>query len=91
VLGVLAREVPVTPVGPEALANGVPIAEALVQAGLASSKSDARRGLQQRGFSVNGIPVAEPDRRLGGADLLAGRYIMLQKGKKTYALLALPA
>jgi tyrosyl-tRNA synthetase len=91
VLGVLAGEVPVAALAPDALAGGVPLVDALVQAGLATSKGDARRGLQQKGFSVNGEPVAEADRRLSADDLLAGRYIMLQKGRKTYAMLALPA
>jgi tyrosyl-tRNA synthetase len=87
VLGVLAGELPTAPVDPGALAAGVPLLDALVQAGLASSKGDARRGLQQCGFSVNGEPVGEVDRRLGADDLLADRYIMLQKGRKTYAML----
>jgi tyrosyl-tRNA synthetase len=87
VLSVLADEVPTVPVQAAAIAEGVPLVDALLQAGLASSKSDARRGLQQRGFSVNGEPVAEADRKLGTDDLVAGRFIVLQKGKKNYAML----
>jgi len=36
---------------------------------------------------VNGEPVAEADRKLGTDDLVAGRFIVLQKGKKNYAML----
>lgn len=60
--------------------------DALVSAGLASSKADARRGLEQKGFSVNG-EVATSGRSLSDTDLLAGRYVVLQKGKKNYAML----
>ncbi|MGH7584801.1 MAG: tyrosine--tRNA ligase [Gemmatimonadales bacterium] len=87
VLEVIAGEVPTSALDPEALARGLPIADALVSAGLATSKADARRGIQQQGFSVNGIRLAEADRRLTAGDLLHGRYVVLQKGRKNYAML----
>jgi tyrosyl-tRNA synthetase len=62
-----------------------------VRAGLASSKAEARRGIQQGGFSVNGAPAGEVDRRLGPADILAGRFILLQKGRRHYALVSVGA
>jgi tyrosyl-tRNA synthetase len=88
VLAVLEHEVPTASVAAGALSAGLPVVDALVQVGLASSKGDARRGLQQRGFSVNGEPIAEAERKLGVADLLAGRFVLLQKGKKNYAMLS---
>ncbi len=86
VFEVLAQEIPVARL-PRAEVEGLPLLDGLVRAGLASSKGDARRGIQGGGFSVNGEPVRAPERRLGAADLLAGRWVMLQKGRKTYALL----
>ena len=70
----------------ESLVTGVALAEALVAAGLAASKSEARRGLEQSGFAVNGEKITDPARVLGPADLKGGKYILLQKGKKNYAL-----
>jgi tyrosyl-tRNA synthetase len=87
VLEVIAGEVPTSALDPEALVRGMPIADALVSAGLATSKADARRGIQQQGFSVNGIRLAEADRRLTAGDLLHGRYVVLQKGRKNYAMM----
>ena len=58
-----------------------------MKVGLASSKGDARRGIQGKGFSLNGAPIEAADRALSSADLLAGRYVMLQKGKRSYAVL----
>jgi tyrosyl-tRNA synthetase len=87
VLAVLENEVPTAQVAGSVLAEGLPVVEALVQVGLASSKGDARRGLQQRGFSVNGDPVTQAERKLGVADLIAGRFVVLQRGKKNYAML----
>jgi tyrosyl-tRNA synthetase len=88
VLAVLAEELPVAPL-PRAELEGLSVLDALVKAGLASSKGDARRGIQGKAFSVNGAPVAAPERTLGAADLLHGRYVMLQKGKRNHALLVL--
>ncbi len=82
----LADELQTTRLAPSRLADGLTLLDALVETGLAASKGDARRGLQQKGFSVNGVQQ-EADRPLGTDDLLAGSYVMLQKGKKNFALL----
>jgi len=85
----LEKEVPTATIAAIVLSEGLPVVDALVQVGLASSKSDARRGLQQRGFSVNGEPVSETERKLGVSDLIAGRFVVLQKGRKNYAMLSI--
>ena len=82
----LVDEIPTTRVTKESLIAGLSLAEALVTAGLAASKGEARRGLEQKGFSVNGEKVEDAGRGLGPADLKGGKYILLQKGKKNYAL-----
>ena len=82
----LVDEIPTTRVSKETLVAGLSLAEALVTVGLAASKSEARRGLEQKGFSVNGEKIEDPARGLGPADLKGGKYILLQKGKKNYAL-----
>jgi tyrosyl-tRNA synthetase len=86
VFQVLSQEIPSTRV-PGTEVEGMLVTEALVRAGLATSKGDARRGIQGNGFSVNGTTLTAPDRRLARADLLAGGYVLLQKGRKNYALL----
>ncbi len=86
VLRVLSREIPSVQL-PRGELLGLPVVDALVRSGLASSKSDARRGIAGRGFLLNGEPVAAPERNLGAGDLLHGAYVMLQKGKRNHALL----
>jgi len=85
-LALLAGEVPVQPVSRAELLGGMPVVDALVRAGLASSKADARRGLEAGGFSLNGERL-DAERAVGTNDLLGGRYLVLQKGKKNYAML----
>jgi tyrosyl-tRNA synthetase len=60
-----------------------------VETGLASSKAEARRGIQASGYSVNGARVVGADQSVGASELLADRYVALQKGKKNFAFLEL--
>jgi tyrosyl-tRNA synthetase len=68
------------------------VVELLVASGLASSKADARRGIQGRGFYLNDEPIETTDLRLG-EDQLQGppdnRFVILRKGKKNYVRLVL--
>jgi tyrosyl-tRNA synthetase len=88
VFQVLAAELPVARLARRAVA-GLSSVDALLQTGLASSKADARRGIEGRGFALNGETLTDPARTLSEADLLAGRYVLLQKGRKHHALLVM--
>jgi tyrosyl-tRNA synthetase len=67
--------------------GGLPIVDALVSAGLAKSKSDARRAAEQGGAYVNNRRVSGVDVRLTTADLASETVMVLRSGKKNYALL----
>jgi tyrosyl-tRNA synthetase len=89
VLAAVAAEVPTAALEPgEAIDTGVELAPVLVRSGLVSSLGEARRQLEQQGISVNGTK-AEPGRRLGTDDLLQGRWVLLRKGKRDWAVLDL--
>ena len=67
--------------------EGLGLLDAFVAAGLAGSKGEARRLVQQGGAYVNNRRLADADQRLTATDL-AGRSVMvLRSGKKRYALL----
>ncbi len=87
VFPVLAGEVSVTAVSPGEIADGLSLVDALARTPLASSKGDARRGIQGRGFAINGQKAEDVAQVLRPDDLLADRWILLKKGKKHYALL----
>jgi tyrosyl-tRNA synthetase len=59
--------------------------ELLVATALATSKSDARRLLQQGSVRANGTVIA-PGQGLDAASLLHGRFLLLRKGKRSYHL-----
>src|SRR5207244_10929610 len=79
----MAKEIPTASVS----ANTLGLVDALVQAGLAKSKSEARRQIEQGGVYVNQQRVKDVERTLDPSDWLAGGNLLLRKGKKDYALL----
>jgi tyrosyl-tRNA synthetase len=69
-----------------------PILEALLASGLASSKAEARRGIEGRGFYLNGQAIDRVDAMLGESDLHGPtdqQFVILRKGKKNYVRLVL--
>ena len=80
----LAKEIPTVAFE---TADGLTLVDAVVQEGLAKSKSEARRQIEQGGVYVNQQRVNDVDRKLDPSDWLAGRNLLLRKGKKDYALL----
>jgi tyrosyl-tRNA synthetase len=66
--------------------DGMALTELLVQTGLASSISDARRTINQGGLYLNNRRERDQARRVGMADLLHGRYLLVRRGAKTYHL-----
>ena len=64
-------------------AVGMGILDVMVTAGLAASKGEARRLVQQGGVSVNDVKVTDPAATLSDADFADGAAI-IKKGKKVY-------
>jgi tyrosyl-tRNA synthetase len=67
--------------------GGLPLVDALVKAGLAKSKSEARRSIQQGGIYMNNRRRTDVEMRLTLDDLASETVIVLRTGKKRYALL----
>ena len=67
--------------------DGLNIVEALVESGLAKSKSDGRRAVEQGGAYVNNRRVEGLTTQLTARDLASQAVMVLRSGKKKYALL----
>ncbi|MBF4460646.1 MULTISPECIES: tyrosine--tRNA ligase [unclassified Pseudoclavibacter] len=67
------------------VADGTPVAQALVDTGLAKSLGDARRGIAQGGVSLNNERVADEGAVVSASAALAGGVAVLRRGKKTLA------
>ena len=66
---------------------GVALVELLAESGLVTSRSAARQAITQGGVSLNGQREGDVDRRVVAADLLAGGYLVVRRGKRSYHLL----
>ncbi len=89
-LGEIFADVPSRELPADRLSGeGLSIIDALVEAGLVKSNSEARRAVTQGGAYVNNRRVDSLDRRLTAADLASESMVVLRAGKKRYALLRL--
>lgn len=51
------------------------------------SKGEARKLIQGGGVAVNKVKVTDTTQRICSSDLISGKYIVVQKGKKNYFLI----
>jgi tyrosyl-tRNA synthetase len=88
----LLPEMPECVIPDSEFGSGLSFVDVLVRSGLASSKSDARRGIIGKGFYLNGQVVAEPERMVRASDLQGPpgkQSATLRKGKKNYVKLVI--
>ena len=68
---------------------GTSLIDLLVSSGLCPSKGQARKDVEGGGIYVNNVRASEVSRTLTARDILFDRYVLLRKGKRTYAVLRL--
>ena len=66
---------------------GTPLIDVIVASGLTPSKGQARKDVEGGGIYLNNVRVSDHARAVTGNDLLFGKYLLLRKGKRTYAVL----
>ncbi|MFP6675676.1 MAG: tyrosine--tRNA ligase [Pirellulaceae bacterium] len=69
------------------LNDGLSLVEAFVLAGIAKSKGEARRAVEQGGAYVNNRRVQDVNYELTQNDLASESVVVLRRGKKSYGLL----
>jgi tyrosyl-tRNA synthetase len=85
-------EMPTRQISRSDLPGGLSVVELLVASGLATSKADARRGIQGRGYYLNDEPIETSDLQVAEHQLQGppdSRFVILRKGKKNYVRLVL--
>jgi len=85
VFDILAGEIPTVVL--EGDADSLTLVDLVARAGLAKSKSEARRSIEQGGIYVNQRRIDDVARTIGSGDWIGGRNLLLRKGRKDYALL----
>ena len=87
----LAAEIPAAPwpesepIDPDQ--PGLDLVAVLILAGTAASRSEAWRLVEQGGVHVNGRPARDPEERFTAHDLLAGRFLLVRRGKRDQRVL----
>jgi len=59
------------------------VVDLLLAGGVVKSKGEARRAVGEGGAYLNNVKVADPDALLAPEDLLAGRWVIVRRGRKT--------
>lgn len=78
--------VPQAEVPRNTLAAGVPIVELLADiTGFLPSRGEAKRALKEGSISINKLKSPE-ERTVNADDLISGRFVLLQRGRKNYFL-----
>jgi tyrosyl-tRNA synthetase len=67
--------------------EGIDLVELIADAGLVSSRSQARTTIDQGGLYVNNRRVEAAAARISTGDLLADRYVLLRRGRRDFHLL----
>jgi tyrosyl-tRNA synthetase len=78
--------VPTAKVSKAALANGYDLIDLLVETNIFPSKGEAKKMFVAGGLGLNKTKIAPEKTTLNTDDLLQGKYLLLQKGKKNYYL-----
>ncbi len=87
-LAVALAEAPSVTLTKKDVADGSPLADALVAGGLASSKGDARRLITGKGITLSGQTIEDPDMKVYPGDLTSG-YALVRKGRQGVLILVL--
>ncbi len=84
--GVTSENMPTTTYSSATFEEGIDLITMMIDAKLATSRSDARRNIEQGGVSVNDVKVTDFARKFTSNDFDADGALLVKKGKKAYHL-----
>ncbi|MFZ9214554.1 MAG: tyrosine--tRNA ligase [Sediminibacterium sp.] len=82
----LMEGVPTAKISKASLANGYDLIDLLVETNIFLSKGEAKKMFVAGGLGLNKTKIAPEKTSVNAQDLLQGKYLLLQKGKKNYYL-----
>ncbi len=63
----------------------LPVVDLMVETGLAKSRGEARRTITEGGAYLNNVRVDDPEAEPAPSDLIGGSWLVLRRGKKSFA------
>ncbi len=80
--------VPQFPMDKNIFSTGIAIAELLTdKTQILASRGEFKRAMQENSLSINKEKLADAERMIQPADLINGKYLLVQRGKKNYYLI----
>ena len=87
----MTAELDSRPLPPTLEQQPMPLIDFLAATEILTSKSEARRAIQGNAVSINKVKVTDVDATVSATDLLHGRFLMVDNGKKKRYMVAAPA
>lgn len=87
VLELAIADAPSHTVTSEKLAGGVGLTDLMIEAGLAKSKSEARKVIAQGGAYVNNVRFSDSEAQINLSNAIGQRVVLLRRGKKDYTVI----
>ena len=78
----VTEDAPTTAIPRDEILGGLTLVDVLERTGLAKSKGEAKRTIDQGGAYLNNVRQTDAARTLGPADLLHDRYVVVRKGRR---------
>lgn len=75
-----------TEISHDEIKNGINVIEIALKHDKIPSKGEARKLIKGNGFSINKVKITNDKSVITENDLIGGKYLLLQKGKKDYTL-----
>lgn len=75
-----------TEISHDEIKNGINVIEIALKHDKIPSKGEARKLIKGNGFSINKVKITDDKSVITENDLIGGKYLLLQKGKKDYTL-----
>jgi tyrosyl-tRNA synthetase len=82
----LAEEIPTKKFPLSDFENGISIVDLLINTETLSSKSEARKAIENGGIYLNNVRVTDPKLKVGTKDLYFNLGVLIRQGKKNYRL-----
>ena len=90
-LKMISDEIPSHTMNPDKVKDGMLLDELLTESGILSSKGEVRRAVKGNAISLNKVKVTTHDRVIKSTDLLQGKYLFIENGKKKKHMFILAA
>ena len=90
-LKMISDEIPSHAMNPDKVKDGMLLDELLTESGILSSKGEVRRAVKGNAISLNKVKVTTHDQVIKSTDLLQGKYLFIENGKKKKHMIILAA